>query len=52
MWGFRNPFDGTNNNPYMSYDEDSAEIHKKATLGALVYDPTRTVSLIPDVLAY
>lgn len=52
LWGFRNPFNGTNDNPYMSHDEDSAEIHKKATLGALVFDPTRTVSLIPAVLAY
>lgn len=51
-WGLRNPFNGTNNNPYMSHDEDSATVHKMATLGALVYDPTRTVSLIPAVLAY
>ena len=51
-WGLRNPFDGSYNNPYMSHDEDSATVHKMATLGALVYDPTRTVSLIPAVLAY
>lgn len=51
-WGLRNPFDGSYNNPYMSHDEDSATIHRMATLGALVYDPTRTVSLIPAVLAY
>jgi hypothetical protein len=50
LWGLRNPFNGTNDNPYMSHDEDSAEVHKMATLGALVYDPTRTVSLIPAVL--
>lgn len=51
-WGLRNPFDGTYNNPYMSHDEDSATVHKMATLGAIVFDPTRTVSLIPAVLAY
>ena len=51
-YGLRNPFTGTYNNPYMSYTEDSAEIHRMVTLGALVYDPTRTVSLIPAVLAY
>lgn len=51
-WGLRNPFDGSYNNPYMSHDEDSATIHKMATLGAIVFDPTRTVSLIPAVLAY
>jgi hypothetical protein len=50
-WGLRNPFNGTYDNPYMSHDEDSATIHKMATLGALVYDPTRTISLIPAVLA-
>ena len=48
----RNPFDGSYNNPYMSHDEDSATIHKMATLGAIVFDPTRTVSLITAVLAY
>lgn len=52
QWGMRNPFTGAYDNQYMSHDEDSATIHKMATLGALVYDPTRTVSLIPSVLAY
>lgn len=37
-------------NPHMSYDEDSATIHKMATLGVCVLDPTRTLSLIPAVL--
>jgi hypothetical protein len=32
---------------YASYDEDSATIHKKATLGICVLYSTRTVSLIP-----
>lgn len=48
----RNPWTGAYDNQYMSHDEDSATVHKMATLGALVYDPTRTVSLIPAVLAY
>ena len=52
QWGpFRNPFTGQMNNPYASYDEDSAVIHKMATLGICVLDPTRTLSLIPAVLS-
>lgn len=51
QWGpFGNPFTGEINNNYASYDEDSAVIHKKATLGVCVLDPTRTMSLIPAVL--
>ena len=50
QWGLRNPFTGAKNNPYMSYDEDSAVIHRMATLGVCVLDPTRTMSLIPAVL--
>lgn len=34
----------------MSYDEDSATIHRMATLGVCVLDPTRSVSLIPALL--
>ena len=37
-------------NNFMSFDEDSAIIHRMATLGVLVLDPTRTMSLIPAVL--
>ena len=51
QWGLRNPFTGQLGNPYMSYDEDSATFHKMATLGICVLDPTRTLSLIPAVLA-
>lgn len=51
QWGLRNPFTGGMNNPYMSYDEDSATIHKMATLGICVLDPTRTMSIIPAILA-
>lgn len=52
QWGpFRNPYTGQTNNPYASYDEDSAVMHKLAHLGICVLDPTRTLSLIPAVLA-
>lgn len=51
QWGpFRNPFTGAANNPYASFDEDAAVIHKYATLGICVLDPTRTMSLIPAIL--
>ena len=50
QWGLRNPFSGQIGNPYMSFDEDSAIIHRMATLGICVLDPTRTMSLIPAVL--
>lgn len=51
QWGLRNPFTGQMGNPNMSWDEDSAVIHKMARLGICVLDPTRTLSLIPAVLA-
>ena len=41
---------GQKGNPYMSFDEDSAIIHRMATLGICVLDPTRTMSLIPAIL--
>lgn len=51
QWGpFRNPFTGEANNPYASFDEDAAVIHKYATLGVCVLDPTRTMSIIPAIL--
>ena len=50
QWGLRNPWTGQVGNPYMSFDEDSAVIHRMATLGICVLDPTRTMSLIPAVL--
>ena len=49
-WGLRNPWTGQVGNPYMSHDEDSATIHKMATTGICVLDPTRTMSLIPSIL--
>lgn len=51
QWGpFTNPFTGQANNPYASFDEDGAVIHKKATFGICVLDPTKTAHLIPNVL--
>lgn len=50
-WGLRNPYTGQMGNPYMSHDEDSATIHKMTTTGVLVKDPTRTMSIIPALLA-
>lgn len=50
QWGLRNPFTGQMSNQYMSYAEDSASIHRMATLGICVLDPTRTMSLIPALL--
>jgi hypothetical protein len=51
QWGpFRNPFTGASNNQYASFDEDAAVIHKYATLGICLLDPTRTMSLIPSIL--
>ena len=45
-----NPVSGQNGNPYLSFDEDSAVMHRIAALGICVLDPTRTMSLIPAVL--
>ena len=47
---FGNPFTGEVGNTHASYDEDSAVAHKKATIGICVLDPTKTVSIIPNVL--
>jgi hypothetical protein len=50
QWGFRNPYTGQMNNDQMSFDEDSAVMHRMSVLGICVLDPTRTMSLIPAVL--
>lgn len=51
QWGpFANPFTGATNNMNASYDEDSAVMHRKTTLGVCILDPTRTMSLIPAIL--
>lgn len=47
---FGNPFTGEQGNAHASYDEDSAVVHKKAHLGICVIDPTRTISIVPNVL--
>jgi hypothetical protein len=52
LWGpFRNPFTGQRDNNNASFDEDSSVIHRMATLGAIVYDPNRCMSLIPAILS-
>lgn len=48
--GMRNPFTGEWNNDHMSFDEDGAIIHKMSDLAVVVYDPTRTASIVPDIL--
>ena len=51
QWGpFSNPFTGEFNNSSASFDEDAAAIHYKATLGIVMYDPTRVISFIPNIL--
>lgn len=50
QWGLRNPYTGQLNNMNMSYDEDSAVVHRMANLGICVLDPTRTLSIIPAIL--
>lgn len=50
QWGLRNPWTGAMNNENMSYDEDSASMHRMTSTGICVLDPTRTMSLIPAVL--
>lgn len=51
QWGLRNPYTGQIGNQFMSFDEDSAVFHRMSTLGVCVLDPTRTMSIIPAVLA-
>ena len=50
QWGLRNPFTGQMNNQFMSFDEDSAVIHRLATFGVCILDPTGTMSIIPSIL--
>lgn len=50
MWGLRNPFTGQIDNYNMSYDEDSAVIHRMWTGGVFILDPSRTMSIIPAML--
>lgn len=48
---FGNPWTGSTSTESASWDIDGSKIHKIATLGAIVYDPSRTVCLIPSLLA-
>ena len=48
--GMRNPYNGSYNNPYMSYEDDKASMHRMATLGVCIFDPTRTMRLMPSML--
>lgn len=50
-WGFRNPFTGQMNNSSMSTDEDAAVVTKFCQLATVVFDPSRTAQIIPEVLA-
>ena len=50
MSGMRNPYNGSYNNPYMSYEDDKASMHRMATLGVCIFDPTRTMRLMPSML--
>jgi len=47
---FGNPFLGTNTSNAASYNEDSAVMQMQCTLGSILYDPSRTASLIPNIL--
>lgn len=48
--GFRNPFTGEINNMHMGTMEDSATYTRYCQIGAVVFDPSKTVSLIPSLL--
>lgn len=48
--GMRNPYTGSYNNPYMSFEDDKAIMHRMATLGICILDPTRTMRLMPSML--
>ena len=49
--GIRNPFTGQYSVDYASTDEDSTAVHKMDTFGVIIKDPTRVMSLIPDILS-
>lgn len=49
--GFRNPYTGEKDIKNMSYDEDSAVIHRYAQLGSIVYNPNDCVRLRPAILS-
>ncbi len=49
--GFRDPYTGLINNENMGTSEDSSTFTKFAQFGVIVWDSTKCVSFIPDVLA-
>lgn len=51
QWGIRDPYTGRWGNDHMSFPDDKAVIHKMGQFGVCVMDPTRTLSLIPAILA-
>ena len=50
QYGLRDPFTGRWGNDNMSYDEDSAVIHRMWWGGAFILDTNRTMSFIPNIL--
>ena len=50
QWGIRDPYTGRWGNPYMSFPDDKAVIHKMGQFGVGVLDPTKCVALIPSIL--
>lgn len=51
QWGpFYNPFTGERNNSCAAFDEEACVVHMVSTLGIVMYDPTRCISLIPAIL--
>ena len=47
---FGNPFTGETSTNFASYDEDSAKMHMQCTLGAIMYDSSKSASLIPNIM--
>ncbi len=48
--GFRNPFDPTGKMTMMSHSADGYTVHRGCQVGVAVFDPSRTKSLIPNIL--
>ena len=48
--GFRNPWTGEANNQHMGHMEDSAIYTKYGSFAVVVLDPSRTASMVPDLL--
>jgi hypothetical protein len=47
---FDNPWTGESNIHFAGTDADEATMHIKCTLGSILYDPTKTASIIPSIL--